>query len=84
MDKMYLKQLYIHVSVQQKYTTTTEIRNQNDIHVNVTLTYKTLILGSNLQKIANKSGTILSGFRLHYFRFVNTDSYPSKFLRILI
>lgn len=82
MDKMYLKQLYIHVSVQQKYTTTTEIRNQNDI--NVTLAYKTLILGSNLQKIANKSGTILSGFRLHYFHFVNTDSYPSKFLRILI
>lgn len=33
MDKMYLKQLYIHVSVQQKYTTTTEIRNQNDINV---------------------------------------------------
>lgn len=82
MDKMYLKQLYIHVSVQQKYTTTTEIRNQNDI--NVTLTYKTLILGSNLQKIANKSGTILSGFILHCFHFVNTDSYPSKFLRILI
>lgn len=77
---MYLKQLYIHVSVQQKYTTTTEIRNQNDINV----TYLQRMLGSNLQKTANKSGTILSGFILHCFHFVNTDSYPSKFLRILI
>lgn len=72
----------MYISATKIHDDDSEIRNQNDI--NVTLTYKTLILGSNLQKIANKSGTILSGFRLHYFRFVNTDSYPSKFLRILI